>query len=879
MTTQTIVRTKQITLVGIDDPGDDVFFIKNNSIFARERGRNYVSSYKGSRNSIYGKNAGENLKNVNDNVMMGYKAGYGTNVNSSITAFGSDNTFIGSYAGHDNISGYRNVYIGAKNSYDNNTNNSKENISIGYKSYANGNNSVSIGVKTSVSSNYSVAIGDTNRNDGTDSHVYGNNITNTGSNCLLIIPNSDNQSIQYLNESNNYVNIYNLLYGSLDDGINANASFNFMSNVNVDNGVLTAHTLSSSNASIGNVSINYLNASNIIGDNLNIDSLVVNGESVFNDNVTLSNSVLIASNIQSEIIITSNIQVVSDAIFEGDVFIDNNGSLITSNINTSNLSVENIELNGSNIETIINNITDDLLNTNITSNLNTGYRVLSNIEYVERPQTYSVSWPPTTNSIEIYANSTVSFISNGGNTLVDGNVSDIMNATPYVILRGVTSWTHNIEFPKHGVYYFYSLESPDTVNITITVLPLSSYVNDYSLMVTPTYVNIDSDTNIRNMLYVSASNVNIVEDMNISGNVHITGTLAVGSVTIQAYELRSQVIEMGRYNLQDYTSFETGIHIPDSAMITPHENIFTNPTYFLDDVYFSSNLHIDPYFRIRVIALEGMTIEHGGMTIAGPIFGDPATNEVLIKDDAQIAGNATINGNIYLNGDEFRFVDNETDGWWRIYTEPIEYKTADLMFASRNKIAAGFSDTFDPTILDFTGQHRCTSTIDYNIEENIGKIVVSTGKYNDLYDNDVITINEAIPVIEISCMEDDARVFGVISNKETDEKTTRRFQIGSLVMDIENPTKKTKLIINSVGEGGIWVCNINGNLTNGDLISSSSISGYGKKQDDSIIRNYTVAKITCNCEFDLESKIYNCKEIIIEDKIYRIAFVGCIYKC
>ena len=64
--------------------------------------------------------------------------------------------------------------------------------------------------------------------------------------------------------------------------------------------------------------------------------------------------------------------------------------------------------------------------------------------------------------------------------------------------------------------------------------------------------------------------------------------------------------------------------------------------------------------------------------------------------------------------------------------------------------------------------------------------------------------------------------------------------------------------INSVGEGGMWVCNKNGPLENGDYISSSSIPGYGMKQtkNEDCLTNYTVAKITCNCDFNLTKSKY-----------------------
>ena len=86
-------------------------------------------------------------------------------------------------------------------------------------------------------------------------------------------------------------------------------------------------------------------------------------------------------------------------------------------------------------------------------------------------------------------------------------------------------------------------------------------------------------------------------------------------------------------------------------------------------------------------------------------------------------------------------------------------------------------------------------------------------------------------------------------------------------------------MINSVGEGGIWICDINGSLKNGDYITSSKIAGYGMKQKDNIHYNYTVAKITCYCEFDLDSEEYECIEFTYRNLKYRKAFVGCIYKC
>jgi hypothetical protein len=66
-------------------------------------------------------------------------------------------------------------------------------------------------------------------------------------------------------------------------------------------------------------------------------------------------------------------------------------------------------------------------------------------------------------------------------------------------------------------------------------------------------------------------------------------------------------------------------------------------------------------------------------------------------------------------------------------------------------------------------------------------------------------------------------------------------------------SRAERLIVNSVGEGAIWICNSNGNIENGDYIQSSDHLGYGEKQDDDLLHNYTVAKATIDCNFELDN--------------------------
>ena len=191
--------------------------------------------------------------------------------------------------------------------------------------------------------------------------------------------------------------------------------------------------------------------------------------------------------------------------------------------------------------------------------------------------------------------------------------------------------------------------------------------------------------------------------------------------------------------------------------------------------------------------------------------------------------------------------------------------------------------------MNFTGQHRCipeSRNID-DYSNKIGLIVIAIGQYqNPLSGSTIgaynrnIAINDATPIIELASQRNDKRSFGVVSELEDVSDGAREFAVGKFVSVTESGgAEDNRLFINAIGEGAIWVCNINGNLENGDYITSCEIPGYGMKQEDDIMRNYTVAKITCDCSFDLNSSMYECEEFYNNGiKLIR-AFVGCTYHC
>ena len=172
----------------------------------------------------------------------------------------------------------------------------------------------------------------------------------------------------------------------------------------------------------------------------------------------------------------------------------------------------------------------------------------------------------------------------------------------------------------------------------------------------------------------------------------------------------------------------------------------------------------------------------------------------------------------------------------------------------------------------FTGQHRCLfeNNID-DINKYIGLIVECTGDYSNLDNSTNVKINESLPIVKLSEKQKNKNVFGVISNIEDDDET-RSYGLGVFeTINKKEITNERRLFINSLGEGGIWVLNTNGPIEKGDYITTSSLGkGYGRKQSDDLLHNYTVAKATCDCDFSLNminKKRLKCKVINNKNEI------------
>ena len=268
--------------------------------------------------------------------------------------------------------------------------------------------------------------------------------------------------------------------------------------------------------------------------------------------------------------------------------------------------------------------------------------------------------------------------------------------------------------------------------------------------------------------------------------------------------------------------------------------------------------------------LDGTLNANGGITCDTDKFVvEDSTGNSSIGGTLDVTGNTSIGGS--LNVDTIQpngttgniMIDlNSADdlNFIRLYDNDGNYSGISVARIDDDKIAQS---------LNFTGQHRCfIKDIPYTSISNeyVGRIVCADQNINISISgsikkgNQAITQNETLPYVSLSTKNRDKSCFGVISASEDPNERVDRY--GAFCTPFEKEKGDTRVYINSVGEGAIWVINKNGPLESGDYITTCDISGYGVKQDDDILHNYSVAKITMDCSF---APLYQPVSVILKD--------------
>lgn len=162
-----------------------------------------------------------------------------------------------------------------------------------------------------------------------------------------------------------------------------------------------------------------------------------------------------------------------------------------------------------------------------------------------------------------------------------------------------------------------------------------------------------------------------------------------------------------------------------------------------------------------------------------------------------------------------------------------------------------------------------------------GMIVESTGE--SWYKPTLATFETALPKVRLSDTNGSKKVFGVVAGFPEAEGDEEGWQHNGYTMRPAFPkygqiagidSTEWNIGTMSIGEGCIWITNINGEIQNGDLIESSVILGHGRLQDDDIMRSKTVAKCTEDIDWNSVTET-----IDHEGVTYKKFLASCTFHC
>lgn len=256
-------------------------------------------------------------------------------------------------------------------------------------------------------------------------------------------------------------------------------------------------------------------------------------------------------------------------------------------------------------------------------------------------------------------------------------------------------------------------------------------------------------------------------------------------------------------------------------------------------------------------------------------------------------------GDCFADNGLLMYRNDDVQTAWNLYVDD----TGNWVFGKDGRPAAvmeGEASLPDIACLDFTGQHRCRPSEALMVMARAGKtclglpiagsVVVSAGavctamgKRGEVYcDKRGIAVSQSLPRVDLSAKPRDKAVFGVVSGIEscTEDGGSRTYNTGTMLAVFEKEPGDDRLVINSLGEGAIWVCNAGyETVENGDYVTTSHLPGVAMKQKSDTLRNCTVAKLTVGCDFSVDSSLFECVEVTHMGIRYRCALLACTYHC
>ena len=360
--------------------------------------------------------------------------------------------------------------------------------------------------------------------------------------------------------------------------------------------------------------------------------------------------------------------------------------------------------------------------------------------------------------------------------------------------------------------------------------------------------------------------------LDVSGNVNVSGSVATNTIDANG----------------DLTLDASGgqIYMKDDGI--------TYLTFNVDGITDS----IDAVGNLNLNATGDITINASGGDIK---FEDNGVRRLTIEDGGNIGvGNLIPNPGFHLHlkkstTSPMLYIDNiATDDTDFIYAKSSMDSDPDA-----GSYLLRWADSVSDTLYYVRGNGIGGSTVSTSftaghdtimeITEGLlpGMIVESTGVI--WYKPTELTFETALPKCRLTSSAMSNKVFGVIGGVPAVDEASKSFQeSGGKIVNgfLQSPAfssygkragvseQEVHLNTMSIGEGVIWVTNINGEVRNGDLICSSDIIGHGQLQNDDIMRSITVAKCTEDIPWNSISDV-----IEFNGAFYKKYLAACTFHC
>ena len=793
---------------------------------------------QGDYNTWVGSRAGfENLAG-SENVGVGWNAG-----GQQTNAFG--NTSLGFQGGY-NALGDGNVSIGHGANSAGLTFTTDCNIAIGAAAHATGGDSMAIGADANVSGGGSLGVGVGTTVSGNTSTVVGPYVTSSGNNSLLIMPRPDGGMTTHTSDEE--LNIYGVVKGERE--ISGSYAVTIESDkVQLDNQVSRLSLNNTGMEIYSDKNITFLSPTNFTnpvtvsdtavfsapvvmsdGMRVSLGTSVFDGPVVFNDTVSFAAGQVAYGAATVVNTTTRNLVVENAAAFSNDVrFLGTSvmdGSLILNDAFevlggvdvggdlavTGNTVGTNLDMDSGRIGSL--RVTD--LDVTGSINLPAGFSFGSNDASLGGSVFGS---NVVLDGLTVNSNLLVKgLMSNVGAVRADDVRAGVMRVDSSLLVRGVATYEEDLHVAES--VHCKSVYTEDVHAHKLLACQVTATNGTYSNIDTVRFHCHEAEIDELTVFKYTAA---------LSNNAVVTGELVAQTADLQHATISNLVTaSVSASNLSSLAADVQSLSV---------SNVVVTDSILGDDACFS-NLKVTGFSDLNRAEIQTLTSpEITARTVAASNVSAPT----VTASNATACNVSVGDSVVWINE-----LDTLSNHRWTAalgYSYAPSNQYADLVFESTHGTVFTLTDDFEAGVLNFTGKHRCSwyDGPSPEVAPEPGLIVITTGEFNNLDGGRAPTMDEALPVVRLSDRPDDSRAFGVVSGQES--SGNRVFRLANMVFS-HAYAGDPKVILNSVGEGGMWVCDANGPVGNGDLLTTSSVAGHAQRQGDDIVRSHTVAKVT-----------------------------------